>query len=169
MPDNYISVGKIRKPHGLSGAFSFTLVRELKSLKKPPPHFFIQSKGAYIPYFVSHIEMTDIFNGYLQLEDITSPEKAKQLSSSELYLDEKVLNQLFKKDAEDYSDYIGYIAYDKEIELGPIGDILNMPAQVLAVIIKDDQEIMIPMVDDLILEIDKRKKHIRFNVPDGLY
>jgi ribosomal 30S subunit maturation factor RimM len=32
----------------------------------------------------------------------------------------------------------------------------------------DGEEVMIPLVDDLVLDIDKRKKKIVFAVPDGL-
>jgi hypothetical protein len=53
MADNYTSVGKIRKPHGLSGAFNFTLTRELKSLRKYPTHFFMEVKGGFVPYFIA--------------------------------------------------------------------------------------------------------------------
>ena len=168
MSDNYISVGILRKPHGLSGAFSFILTRELKSLKKYPPHFFLEVKGAYIPYFVSSIDLKDIFSGYINFEDVTKLEDAKALVNSELYLDEKTASTFFKKAADEYGFLIGYTAYDKETELGTVQDILSHPAQILAEITVNGSEVLIPIVDDLVLEIDKRKKRIVFDVPEGL-
>ena len=168
MPDNYISVGILRKPHGLSGAFSFVLTRELKSLKKYPPHFFLEVRGAYMPYFVSKIDFKDIFGGYINFEDVIKVEDARALVNSELYLDEKVVSTFFKKAADEYGFLIGFTAYDKEIELGPVKDILSHPAQILAEIEVNGSEVLIPIVDDLVIDIDKKKKRIVFDVPEGL-
>jgi len=168
MPDTYISVGILRKPHGLSGAFSFLLTRELRSLKKYPPHFFLEARGAYIPYFVSKIDFKDIFGGYINFEEITKLEDARALVNSQLYLEDKTVSQFFKKVANEYSFLIGYTAYDHDTELGPVTDILSHPAQILAEISVKGTDVLIPLVDDLVIEIDKRKKKIVFDVPVGL-
>jgi 16S rRNA processing protein RimM len=168
MSDNYISVGILRKPHGLSGAFSFVLTRELKSLKKHPPHFFLEVRGAYIPYFVSKIDLKDMMGGYINFEDVTQIEDARALVNSELYLDEKAVSTFFKKAADEYGFLIGYTAYDKEAELGPVSGILSHPAQILAEIQVNGEEVLIPIVDDLVIDIDKKKKRIIFDVPEGL-
>jgi 16S rRNA processing protein RimM len=168
MPDHYTSVGILRKPHGLSGAFSFVLTRELKSLKKLPPHFFVEVRGAHIPYFISKIDLKDIFSGYITFEEVSKVEDTKALVNCELYLDDKAVSTFFKKAAEEYDFLIGYTAYDKDRQLGPIADILSHPAQILAEVSVNDTEVLIPLVDDLIIEIDKRKKKIVFDVPEGL-
>jgi len=168
MSENYISVGILRKPHGLSGAFSFVLTRELKSLKKYPPHFFIESGGTYMPYFVSKVDLKDIFSGYINFEDVTTVEAARKLVNSELCLDEKTVSTFFKKAADEYGFLIGFTAYDKEKELGPVKDILSHPAQILAEVYVDGEDVLIPLVDDLVIDIDKRKKKIVFDVPEGL-
>jgi 16S rRNA processing protein RimM len=168
MPDNYISVGILRKPHGLSGAFSFILTRELRSLKKHPTHFFLEVRGAFIPYFVSKIDLKDIFNGYINFEDVMTVEDARPLVNSELFLEEKVVSTFFKKAADEYGFLIGYTAYDKENELGLVKDILSHPAQILAEVDVKGEDVLIPIVDDLVIDIDKRKKKIVFDVPEGL-
>ncbi|MCW3126367.1 MAG: rRNA processing protein RimM [Bacteroidetes bacterium] len=168
MADHYTSVGILRKPHGLSGAFNFTLTRELRSLKKYPAHFFIEGKGGFIPYFVSAFAPADMFKGLISFEEVTKVEQAKILAGSELYLDDKTIASFFKKDVDDYGFLIGYMAYDGETELAPIEAIETLPGQVLAVLTLNGEEVMIPLVDDLVLDIDKRKKRIVFEVPEGL-
>jgi 16S rRNA processing protein RimM len=168
MADNYTSVGILRKPHGLSGAFNFTLTRELKSLKKHPTHFFIEGKGGFIPYFVASFDPSDMFKGLIRFEEISKVEQAKVIAGSELYLDSKTVTSFFKKDVDDYGFLIGYMAYDQDRELSQIEAIETLPGQVLAVLTLDGEEVMIPLVDDLVLDIDKRKKKIVFAVPDGL-
>lgn len=167
--DKYISVGKLRKPHGISGAFGFLLNRELKSLKKIPPHFFLEVKGNYLPYFIQNIELQDIQTGYLTFEEISNREDAKLLSSSDLYLPEKDIKQYFKKDADDLSTYIGYTVFDKEKgEIGIIDDVLDLPLQVMANVKTANGEFMIPITEELIESIDDKKKKIVFIIPEGL-
>jgi 16S rRNA processing protein RimM len=168
MPDTYTSVGILRKPHGLSGAFSFVLTRELKSLKRHPTHFFLEVRGAYIPYFISKIDLKDIFAGYINFEEVTKLEQAKPLVNSGLYLDSQTVSAFFKKEAAEYDYLIGYTAYDKETALGPISEILSHPAQILVSVTMNGTDVLIPLVDDLVIDIDKRKKKIIFDVPDGL-
>ncbi|MBS1622971.1 MAG: 16S rRNA processing protein RimM [Bacteroidetes bacterium] len=165
---DHISVGILRKPHGLSGAFNFSLTRELKSVKKHPAHFFIEGKGGFIPYFIVSFDLKDMFTGLLTFEDIDSVEKAKQMTGCELYLDEKTVGSLFKKDQDDYGFLIGYQAWDGERALGTVAAIEEMPGQVLAVIDMAGEEVMVPLVDDLVAEVDKRKKKIVFELPEGL-
>ena len=164
----YTAVAILRKPHGLSGAFSFVLHREPKTLKKLPPHFFILHKGAYLPHFVTAIELKDLQNGYIQFEEITTPEIAKHFNGSELFVEGNTLSTYFKKAVDDYGYLIGYTAYDSGRELGLLLDIIELPAQVLAVVQVRGHEVMIPLVDDLILSIDKRTKKILFTLPEGL-
>ena len=118
MADTYISVGKLKKPHGLLGVFSFSMVRELKSLKKYPPHFFVEVRGNYIPYFVKDLDMKDIHSGYISFEEITNPEEARPLVNMEIYLQEKTVSAFFKKDADEYGFLVGFMAYDRDTELG---------------------------------------------------
>ena len=70
MAEQHISVGKLGKPHGLSGAFRFLLHRELKSKKKFPNHFFILQKGNFLPWFIKEIEWLGFDSGFILFEEI---------------------------------------------------------------------------------------------------
>jgi 16S rRNA processing protein RimM len=99
---------------------------------------------------------------------VATVEEAKALVNSDLYLEEKAVSSFFKKSADEYGFLIGYTAYDKEKALGLVKGILSHPAQILAEIDVNGSDILIPIVDGLVLEIDKRKKKIVFDVPEGL-
>ena len=43
-----------------------------------------------------------------------------------------------------------------------------MPGQELALLYFHDQELLIPLNEDLILNIDKKRQHIDMRLPDGL-
>jgi 16S rRNA processing protein RimM len=169
MAESYISVGKLGKPHGLSGAFRFLLNDELKSKKKIPKHFIIEERGSFLPWFVSKIEWLGFNDGFISFEEIDSVEKARAHTKKELLLSQKDFDLFFKKNQESLHYLVGYKASDHERgELGVVREIADNPGQLLCIIKNGKEEIAIPLVDDFIENIDKRKKEIVFNLPEGL-
>lgn len=166
MTEPTISVGRLGKPHGLSGAFRFLLTRELKSKGKQPKYLLVGKGGSPIPFFIKTIEWYGLNEGFINFEEITTPEGAKQYSGSELLVYEKDM-ALFKKVSSDFSYLTGYKAADKtEGEIGTIEEVVESPGQILLSI--TGRNVMIPLVDDFVVGINKRKKEIMFNLPEGL-
>jgi 16S rRNA processing protein RimM len=169
MAEAYISVGKLGKPHGLSGAFRFLLNDELKSKKKVPKHFIIEERGSFLPWFISKIEWLGFNDGFISFEEITSVEKAKEHTKKELLLSQKDFELYFKKTSESLGYLVGYKATDeKHGALGVIDEITEHPGQLLCTIKNGKEELTIPFVEDFIVTIDKRKKEIIFSLPEGL-
>lgn len=170
MAESFISVGKIGKPHGLTGAFRFVFFREVKNKKKIPAHFMFHKNGNFLPWFVKELEWNGFNEGFLSFEEITTPEKAKQFSGSEIYVSEKEAEIFFKDDAGVYDFLIGYKAYEEAVGLiGEVTEIMENPGQLLCVLkTANEQEIIIPFVEEFIMKIEKRKKEIHFCLPDGL-
>ncbi len=164
-----ITVGKLGKPHGISGAFRIYMQRELKSPQKFPKHFLVQERGTLLPWFVTKVEWIGFNEGFVWFEEITNPEKAKQYSGRELFLTEKDINTFFKKDSGSYSELIGYKAFEEtEGEIGIIEEIIENPGQILLSIKSETKEILIPLVDEFIVEVNKKKKELLLNLPEGL-
>ncbi|MDB5281866.1 MAG: rimM [Bacteroidota bacterium] len=167
--EKYISIGKLGKPHGISGAFRFLLERELKSKSKVPKHFMLEIKGSFLPWFIKNIEWVGFNDGFILFDEIINPENAKKYSGCALYLGEKDVNAFFKKDADSLHELIGYKVSDEVAgELGLIEDVFENPGQILLSINYNGKEIMIPFVDDFVLELNKRKHTILFSLPEGL-
>ncbi|MES2621806.1 MAG: ribosome maturation factor RimM [Bacteroidota bacterium] len=169
MAEQFISVGKLGKPHGISGAFRFLLHRELKSKKKFPSHFMIQQKGSFLPWFIIAVEWLGFSEGFILFEEISTPEKAKLYSTSELFLSEKSVESFFKKHVSGINYLVGYKAMEeKEGEIGIIEEVIENPGQILCLVKRGFDEIMIPLVDEFVSKIDKRKREITFKLPEGL-
>lgn len=167
--EGYIPVGKLGRPHGISGAFRFHLERSLKSGKKFPEYFVVEVKGRKIPFFVSEIELQTPDGGLIKLEGIVTPEVAKAYSGSKLFLKEMDANLYFSKNAESIDYLIGYAVVDKvEGEVGTIINLLDTPAQVLAEVSGNGRHYTIPLVEDWIVEINNQKRQIYMSLPDGL-
>lgn len=169
MTEQYQSVGKLGKPHGLSGAFRFYFEHPLKNNNKLPLHFMLSVNGTFMPWFISKLVFNDKQNGFIEFEHIQSPEKAKPFATYQLYLTTKEAGLFFKSTDDESPDLTGYIAFDESgMKIGIITEMIETPAQYLCVVKKETGEAMIPLVDDFIEAIDKRKKEIVFNLPEGL-
>lgn len=169
MAEKYLAVGKIGKPHGIAGAFRFLLWRTLKSNRKTPPHFMLLQKGHYTPYFIEHIEWQDWESGFIKFEEITSPEQAKQYSGSELFITPADADRYFKKDANELQELLHYQLHDTTSGItGEVIELNETLAQILVTIKGPEREHLIPLAEDFIVEINKRKKIIIATLPEGL-
>jgi 16S rRNA processing protein RimM len=167
--EQHIPVAKLGRPHGISGAFRFQLTRTLKSPKKLPRHFLMEDKGRLMPFFIESIELQSWDSGLIKLEGITTPEAAKKYSGSLLYLTEKEVKVFFAKDSESVDYLIGYALFDEAAgKVGVVTELMETPAQVLAIVKGNGKDYTIPLVDDWLLNVDKRKKEIRMSLPEGL-
>jgi len=64
---------------------------------------------------------------------------------------------------------VGYLAIDeKEGELGRITNIREMPQQHIATVDFGGRELLFPLIEDFILDIDPEEKTIEVDLPDGL-
>jgi len=68
-----------------------------------------------------------------------------------------------------FKDIVGYKVEDKNHgSLGEISNVIEHPGNILMCIEGDFNEILIPMIDAFILDIDHNKKLIRVDTPEGL-
>jgi 16S rRNA processing protein RimM len=66
-------------------------------------------------------------------------------------------------------NYNGYLLIDERHgELGRIEGIEEMPGNDVFVVLKNGKEILLPVLEDFIEEIDDEAKIIRYKAPDGL-
>jgi 16S rRNA processing protein RimM len=166
MADNFISVAKLRKPHKISGAFRFQLLRELKSQTKFPGHFMIEVKGQVVPFFVKSIEVLGIDEGIIQFEEITTPELAKTYNGKELLLESAMVSKYFKKDSADFDFLIGYELRNAAKEpVGVVTEIVENTMQVFIEVKTAKGASLIPLAEDWILEINQMGKCIVMDFP----
>jgi 16S rRNA processing protein RimM len=64
---------------------------------------------------------------------------------------------------------VGYSVIDEyKGDIGKIATVLEFPHQQIFSIMKNRTEILIPIIDEFIVEVDKKNKTIRVKAPDGL-
>lgn len=163
-PADYFKIGYVSKTHGLKG--EVTVVTELASSDwQGLENVFIEINGSYIPHFIQHLSVRGD-KAFVKFDDVDTLDQADSLKGRSLYL-AKTLRPALKR-GEFYDDeVIGFeVESDGEI-LGPVREVVHSGSNRLLVVACRGREIYIPTNGPFIKGINKSKKQIRVELPDG--
>jgi 16S rRNA processing protein RimM len=162
-----IRVGKIVASHGLTGSVIMTHVMDSNNwLKKGHVLHVEMNKGSYIPYFVAQCKSTTHQEYIINIEDIDKVEAAKKLVTKHVYVDESILVDFAKQSP---LLWIGFNLVDKQKgTIGPIEDVVQTGRQWLATLTYLDTEVLVPLIDQTINEVNIKTRTIKVDLPEGL-
>ena len=162
-----IRVGKIVATHGLQGTVILTHVAgNSKWMKKGQALMVEMQKGSYIPYFIADFKVVNDAEYQVNLEELAKVENAKKLVSKHVYVDEELLAAYAKSSP---LLWIGFTLTDINTGiLGPLEDVMQTTNQWLGKVIYKDKEVLIPLIDQVIKNVNIRSKIIILDLPQGL-
>ena len=132
------------------------------------PVVFIEIDGGLVPFYLSSAKLRDTNTLQILLEDYSTPEKARQFVDCQVFLPKKDDSEL--QSNEFYHDeIIGFEVIDKKHgSIGFLEEILDRPEQEILQINHQGKEILIPLVDEIIVKLKRRKKQLFIKAPEGL-
>jgi 16S rRNA processing protein RimM len=162
-----IRIGKIVATHGLTGAVVFTHFADSKNWLKVGDVLFLElNKGSYIPFFVTSEKCVDEEEYLVGLEDVNTVENAKKLVSKHVYIEDDRLKDIVKKSP---LMLMGFNIVDSSLgSIGIVEDVFQTGHQWLAKTTYEGREVLIPLFEQIILDINTPNKFIRMNLPEGL-
>jgi len=134
---------------------------DLKSL-------FIETTQGLVPYFIDRSQLHKSSLLRITFEGIETEVEAKSLQKKDLFLPLNMLpplegNQFY------YHEVTGFSAIDQfDKEIGIIKNVNDSGPPPLFVIDADGTEILIPVHDNFIKELDREGNKIFLDLPDGL-
>ena len=164
---DFTYLGKVLKPFSYKGElkiyiedFYIDQINELDS-------FLLKVQGSYIPFTIKAItkNKSNIFR--ISLYGINSEDLAKKLAGVEIYTE----NNLIKSEVLEKNDnyiFIGHVIYNNNSIIGKIIDIVENKNQDLFEVVVNEKRILIPIVDEFVVNIDNDNKKIIMNLPEGL-
>jgi 16S rRNA processing protein RimM len=166
--ETLISVGKVLKTFGNKGDLTLRLHRREIPLPDHLPHLFLSLDGENVPFFVLSFEIKSDDTAIIRLEDMNDPESAAPLRGAEVLLPRQWLPEA--PEDEYYShEIIGFSVVDDTFgEIGLVTELMELPQQFLLRVMQGEKEILIPAVSGIIRKVDKKKRTIRINAPEGL-
>ena len=160
-------LGRVAKTHGIKGEVTIRLDVDDPSAYLDMKFFLLEVNKVLTPFFVEKIVNSgDKF--FVTIQDIKTIEAASALTGKEVYLPMEMLPKLTGKQFY-YHEVKGFLVVDAEKgELGPINDVLEYPTQAIIQVFKDQKEILIPILDQVIQKVDRKAKKLYIKAPEGL-
>ena len=103
----------------------------------------------------------------MKFEDVNDEASARKLAGLRLYIEEHHLEEEIP--AFNLEQLTGYSVTDEHYgSLGEIVGVEEYPGQMVAKCIVREKEVLFPLSEDFILEIDEENKTLAVKLPDGL-
>lgn len=165
--DTHVYAGRLFKSFGKEGFLKCELEESLHDSIASAGYLLVAKDGETIPFFIQKMDATE---GNIQFFEASSPEKAREISNSELYLLEKHIGTIKQNVAKKPSPvFVGYVLCDQNsVKIGVILDVIVLPMQIFASLEYNDKEVLIPLHEDLIIDIDPSKKEVMVEIAEGL-
>jgi 16S rRNA processing protein RimM len=164
--DDYRLLGSIVKTRGISGEVVVRSSITTQGINENQKHVMIKIDGLLVPFFIISWQSLSNKEIILKFRDIETKEKAEKLKDNEIYLHRtEISNANIRSGTDDLS---GYQVID--VRAGIIGKstgIMEIPGNELLQVEYRKREILLPIQEGLILEIDSKKKLIRVDLPIG--
>ncbi len=166
-------IGKIVKTHGVEGEMSVAFdVECIDELLKSSPCLMIYEEGLPVPFFINSVRSRGAESRLVRFDDVDSETDAAPFVGREVYLPTDLVKEYEQGDEDGFyaADLIGFTMLndDDDTLIGEIIDINEATENALFVVSTPDGEILIPIADDFITDINADDRTISLSLPTGL-
>lgn len=161
-------LGKIVKKYSFKGEIIAKLDTDQPDIYENLDALFIDVSNRLIPYFVEKSQLHKSNLLRLKLEDVSSESDADALLKKDLYLPLALLPKL-EGNTFYFHEIIGFQVIDENF--GPVGHITGVndsTTQALFEIDHNGKEVLVPINDDIICNLDRTTKTVLVKTPPGL-
>lgn len=164
--DSYY-LGKITRRHGLQGNVFLKLDTDQPEMYSKLGTLFLDVNGLLVPFFVAKQSWAKGDTLIISFKNATDP-MIEQSLGKDVYLPLDTLPELTGRQFY-YHDVIGYeIREEDGKSCGVIESINDQTAQHYFVLTLAGTQIIIPIIKDWILEVNRDEKYIKMALPEGL-
>ena len=167
LKDEIFPIGQITKAHGLKGELSFTTNSTILE-DVEVPFVILEPEGLLVPFYIESVRMKTDTTGLLKLERVNTEEQASEYAGLTIYLPNMFLDEI--EDAEIETEYfVGFEVTDEEKgSIGRVKAVDQSTANALFVVETESGEVLIPVAEEYITDIDHDRKIIFLKLPEGL-
>ena len=164
--EDLVKVGFVNKTSGFKGNVScITEINKPEKLYRSK-FLFLILEGLPVPFAVETIEVKGN-ELIIKFEDVDSEQVAKKLLRKEIYADK--FKEGKKIDLISWNGLLDYTVIDTTSGvIGKIEEVLEFPMQIIAKCLVNGKEVLFPLNDEIVIEIDEEEKKVFVDLPDGL-
>lgn len=160
-------IGQITKTHGVKGELVFTANTSVLH-ERNVPFIFMEPQGLLVPFYIESVRMKSGSSGLIKLERINSEEHAREYVGQTIYLPNSYLEEMENNEFE-MEYFVGFEIVDSRSgKVGRVNTINKSTSNTLFVIENGTNEILIPIAEEFIGDIDHTNKIIHLTLPEGL-
>jgi 16S rRNA processing protein RimM len=166
--DDCFYLGKIAKKFSFKGEVLLYLDTDEPELYENMESVFVEFNKNLVPFFIENSSLHK--NDFLKVkfEDIDKEADADEIMGCEIYLPLSMLPKL-EGNKFYFHEVIGFEIEDQRLGVfGKIVSINDTAAQPLFEVINGTIEILVPMIDQFLVKIDRENKKVIMNLPEGL-
>jgi 16S rRNA processing protein RimM len=163
----YFKIGKLVGTFGLKG--EVVLLHSLgkkSSLKDLKAIFIEEPKNSFLPWFIESTRIKNDEEVYIKLQDIHTKEDARKLVQKEAWLAEADFKKFSAKTSP--INLLGFEIREEDRSLGRILEVIEQPHQILCRLEIEGKDVLIPLHEETILKIDRKKQQVIVALPPGL-
>lgn len=160
-------LGKITRRHGLSGNVILKLDTDQPELYNKLGSIFVEINGLLVPFFIEKSSWSKLDALNISFKN-SSEALVDQSLGKNVYLPLSTLPKLSGKQFY-YHEVIGFNILDENnSNCGVIMSVNDQTAQNYFITDFGGKEIVIPIIKDWILEVNREEKYIKIQLPEGL-
>jgi 16S rRNA processing protein RimM len=161
-----VKIGKVNSTHGVKGEVTIThLLSDVKEFKSWPAVMIEIMQGSFIPYFIESYKVLGGSELLVKFDDIHSKETARDITGCNIYASPLVTVKSLIQNQ--WTDIIGYAILNNNIVVGNVAEVTAGVGQDYFKILNKDKEILIPIQDTFIKNIDAVTQQIFLELPEG--
>jgi 16S rRNA processing protein RimM len=129
---------------------------------------FVDLDGVLIPFFIDQLKPKNKGFVAVKFQDVNDENAAKKLLKKSIYLPDNELSELDETSFYDH-EISGFKVYDViKGYIGIVDSVIDLVSNPLLRVELDEKEILIPIFDGLIKNVNRDEKELNIHAPDGL-
>lgn len=167
--EEVFKIGVFNKPHGVKGELSFTFTDDIFD-RVDGEYLICLLDGILVPFFIEEYRFRSETSALVKLEKIDTAEQARKFTNVEVYFPLKFVEEDDSDDIPTWGYFVGFQV--KDVHHGDLGEIVSVDDSTMNVLFSierpDGEEILLPAHEEFIVKLEKKKRRLMVEVPEGL-
>jgi len=158
-------IGRLGKAHGIQGEVTLQLDDDIFD-RVDADFLVLEVEGILVPFFMEEYRFRSDSTALVKFCDVDTQERARELTGCDVYFPLSLV-----PDEDDAPLSVAFLVGFKLIDVGTgknVGTIASVDDSTVNLLFELEDGTLIPANDDLITSIDKDKRQIIMELPEGL-
>ena len=157
-------IGKLGRAHGVKGEVTFHFDDDVFD-RVDADYLVVETEGLLVPFFIEEYRFRSDSTALVKFEGIDSQDRARELTGCEVYFPRHLADA--EDDTLSWAAIVGYSLIDAATGKS-VGRIASVDDTTVNVLFCLEDGKMIPAAEELITVVDKEKRVIEMELPEGI-